>query len=853
MLRRAASIPCLMLLAFAQASASQAGGVTVEILEGVPAKPTWEFTPPTPSETFHEPAFGLVGVPRKYSSKGVVVDRSNPLVLRAFAAVTLPAGEYRFLLRSRNAARLFMDGKVIAQNSFLNPNANGHEKVPDLPPASEGLPHLPIGHQQKIVTVKVAEGMHDFRVEVFIGGQRLRPELGELIVGAARSDEPFLLLGPGRMVALTEEDWVKHVAAAQGRLLERDNLARKTASVEEEKYWHQRHELAREILKQKPAVLVPVVADRMPAHNEIDRFIGKRLEEKNATPSELVDDTAFLRRLALDTVGVIPTREEIDAFRRDASPDRRRKAIDRYLKDPRWADNWVGYWQDVLAENPGILKPTLNNTGPFRWWLHQAFLDNLPMDRFATELVLMEGSRMYGGPGGFAIATENDVPMAAKAHILARAFLGVELGCARCHDAPNHPYKQSDTFNLAAMLNKGPQALPATSTVRVAEGARKPRVEMSLKAGTKVNPAWPFKELSPAEVPSGVLREKESSREKLAAILTSPHNDRFAQVIVNRLWKRYLGFGLVEPVDDWYGVKPSHPELLEHLGRELATHNYDLKHVARLILSSHVYQRQVRPEGSVASGPQDRLFVSPARRRLSAEQLVDSLFTAAGKQFGCEELTMDPEGRRPITEMMTLGTPRRAWELTSLSNERDRPALALPVVQSVVDVLGTFGWRDSRQNPQTVRDETPTPLQPLLLANGVVGNRISRLSDDSAFTELSLQDRPLTELVDAVFQRVLSRLPRTEERSTFIELLQEGYAERRPPGYEKMAKKRPLRMTAVSWANHLSPEATRIKLELERQAREGDPPTERLRPDWRERMEDMIWALVNTPEFMFLP
>src|SRR5262249_62026436 len=93
----------------------------------------------------------------------------------------------------------------------------------------------------------------------------------------------------------------------------------------------------------------------------------------------------------------------------------------------------------------------------------------------------------------------------------------------------------------------------------------------------------------PADIPAGVLREKESPRERLAAILTSPRNERFAQVMVNRLWKRYLGFGLVEPVDDWYAAAPSHPELLQHLARELATHDYDLKHVARLILNSHTY------------------------------------------------------------------------------------------------------------------------------------------------------------------------------------------------------------------------------------------------------------------------
>jgi hypothetical protein len=212
---------------------------------------------------------------------------------------------------------------------------------------------------------------------------------------------------------------------------------------------------------------------------------------------------------------------------------------------------------------------------------------------------------------------------------------------------------------------------------------------------------------------------------------------------------------------------------------------------------------------------------------------------------------MDPEGRRPATEMLHLGVPRRAWQLTSLSNERDRPALSLPVAQGIVDLLIAFGWRDSRPNPVTVREDAATALQPLLLANGVVGNRVTRLSDDSALTSLALRDGSAAELVRAVYLQILSRLPSGREEQLFTELLRDGYADRRVVGAAPVRRKSVA--SSVSWANHLSPEATTIKLELERAARAGDPPTARLRPDWRERLEDMVWALVNTPEFAFVP
>src|SRR6185503_2932098 len=112
-----------------------------------------------------------------------------------------------------------------------------------------------------------------------------------------------------------------------------------------------------------------------------------------------------------------------------------------------------------------------------------------------------------------------------------------------------------------------------------------------------------------------------------------------------------------------------------------------------------------------------------------------------------EEMNMDVDGRRPVKDFNNLGIPARAWEFTSLSNERDRPALSLPRAQAIVDMLTTFGWRESRQSPLTVRDDSPNAVQPATIANRVVGNgRIARLSDDSAITELSLEERSLSDL-----------------------------------------------------------------------------------------------------------
>src|SRR5690606_27557899 len=105
---------------------------------------------------------------------------------------------------------------------------------------------------------------------------------------------------------------------------------------------------------------------------------------------------------------------------------------------------------------------------------------------------MMEGSEYFGGPAGFAMATQNDAPMAEKANVLGQAFLGMQLKCARCHDAPSHDFLQSDLFSLAAMLGRGPQSVPATSSVPAESLARSSLVEVTLKPGEKVGPAWPF-------------------------------------------------------------------------------------------------------------------------------------------------------------------------------------------------------------------------------------------------------------------------------------------------------------------------------------------------------------------------
>ena len=271
---------------------------------------------------------------------------------------------------------------------------------------------------------------------MIVGGRGRRPELGESSVSIAAPGADFRLLSESETVSLTDEDWRQYVLSQRRVMAELNTQHRRESDPAERKYWQQRHRLAAAVVKNRPQLKLPKVADHFPLHNVIDRFIGARLQTAGRKPAPLLNDLAFLRRVTLDVIGTVPTPAQIAAFLRLPKSKRRTRVIETLLNDPGWADNWMGYWQDVLAENPNLIKPKLNNSGPFRWWMYESFLDNKPFDRFVTELVRMEGSKHFGGPAGFGIATQNDVPMAAKAQILGRAFLGLNMTCARCHDAP---------------------------------------------------------------------------------------------------------------------------------------------------------------------------------------------------------------------------------------------------------------------------------------------------------------------------------------------------------------------------------------------------------------------------------
>jgi hypothetical protein len=581
------------------------------------------------------------------------------------------------------------------------------------------------------------------------------------------------------------------------------------------------------------------------------------LEPEQTALAPLVDDAKFLRRAYLDTVGVPPTATEVRAFLADTQSNKRERLVERLLADPRWADHWISYWQDLLAENPTLINATLNSTGPFRWFLYDSLRDDKPLDRMVTDLVMMRGSQHDGGSAGFGMAAQNDAPLAAKGHVLASAFLGIELQCARCHDSPYHSTKQRDLYALSAMLARKPVTVPKTSSVPTAFFEKKNReslIEVTLKPDENIAPDWPFAAATGADIGSieALVEKPDDTRERLAALITAPENTRFAQVVANRIWRRLLGAGIVEPPHDWEGRKASHPELLDWLAHEFVAHDYSIKHLARQILTSQAYAREAIGK-NLAAAPGVRFFNAAEPRRMSAEQIVDSFYAAAGQEIDVELLTLDPDGRRPSSNRQSFGHVTRAWMFVSLSNERDRPSLTLPRAAAITDFMHIFGWSAERQTPLTDRETEPNVLQPGVVANSPLTVTLTRASYGSPLAELAVESNSPAQIVDAVFLRFLCRQPTADERSMFAEALSEGFDDRLTPA-EQIEEPAPLeRLPQVTWSNHLRNEANVIQQEWERRTRRGPPADPRLKSDWREVYEDFVWSVVNLREFVWMP
>lgn len=478
------------------------------------------------------------------------------------------------------------------------------------------------------------------------------------------------------------------------------------------------------VLVPRPTTTLSKTAD-WPSNNDVDRLVWTKLQKMQIEPSGLTNDATFLRRMFLDTIGTLPKPDEVRAFLADTSSDKRGRAIDAVLARDEYADYWTLQWADVLLLN----RDKLGDRGAFEFhrWLREQFARNRPYNEWARELIVASGRSDEHGPVNFYRAVRTPEQLAES---VSQAFLGVRVQCAQCHHHPFEKWSQSDFYGMAGFFN-GLERKPVRTTADS-------KVELVFHAGYRET-RMP---LTDVLVPTRALDQsplngapQNDPRVLLADWLTDPSNPWFARLVANRLWKHFLGRGLVEPEDDLRSTNPATNEpLLDWLAQQVVENRYDLKALMRVMLNSRVYQLTADPNDTNRDDEQN--FSHHYVRRVPAEVLLDAI----------SEVTGSPES--------FPGRPRGTRAIELWDNR-------LPSY-----FLDTFG-RSERTSPcECGRSGEPTMAQALHLMNAPevsakVANSTGRVA------RLLRASPPITDavLIEELTLVALGRLPTEKERN----------------------------------------------------------------------------------------
>lgn len=497
---------------------------------------------------------------------------------------------------------------------------------------------------------------------------------------------------------------------------------------------------------------------------EIDRVVRDHWQRLKVQPSPVCSDEHFIRRAFLDAIGTLPTPEQVDAFVASDSADKRAELVNELLGltgdpqrdifDNEWSAWWTLKWGDLLRINRNDLGD--GGMWSFANWVRSSLRENKPVDQFVREIITAQGSIYQNGPANYFKTAKTPTDLAETT---AQVFLGVRMQCAKCHHHPFEVYSQADYYGLAAFFT------------RVGNKSSTDFGALGADTVVKINPSGSIRHPRTREVmqPTPLLEDPVDTtdvrdlRRPLAEWLTSPDNDLFARNIVNRIWGYYMGYGLVEPIDDLRATNPpSNPELLDYLARDFVDSGFSLKHLMKQIMTSRVYQLDASPRPENAAN--GHLYVHYNVKRMPAEALLDAVDFACGTQ---EKFAGVPLGTR---------------------------AIELPDPNYSSYFLDTLGRPQRVIACECERTAQPNLAQVLHIANGDVVNR--KLADKNGR---------------------LTRLEQQDDRSAIAELYL-ATVSRRPTQPEQQA-------------------ATQI-INSAKSRREG--------------LENLLWALLNSREFLFI-
>jgi mono/diheme cytochrome c family protein len=352
---------------------------------------------------------------------------------------------------------------------------------------------------------------------------------------------------------------------------------------------------------------VPSIAS---IENPIDRILQPYYEKHKITPGEVVNDRVFARRVYLDTIGLLPSPAELDAFEKDQSTDKRVKLVTKLLnRDEPYAEHWMSFWNDLLRNDYKGTGYIDGGRKQITVWLYNALKENMPFDQFTRELATgANGSEGFiKGIVWRGVVNAAQSPQMQAAQNISQVFMGINLKCASCHDSFVSTWKLSDAYGLAGIYADGPLEM---------ERCAKPLGQTA-----------PMKFLFPQLGAIDATAPREKRLEQVAAAITSEKNGRLTRTMVNRIWQRLVGRGIVEAVDDM-DRKPWNQDLLDWLAVDLADQKYDLKKTMARIMTSRAYQLPAKVESTERD--EQYVFTGPNVRRMTAEQFVDAVATITG-------------------------------------------------------------------------------------------------------------------------------------------------------------------------------------------------------------------------------
>ncbi len=497
---------------------------------------------------------------------------------------------------------------------------------------------------------------------------------------------------------------------------------------------------------QRPAL--PLVKNLQWPRNPIDTFILERLESEGLQPAQEASPETLRRRMSFAITGLPPTADS------QSTPDLdvERKA---WLSSVQHGEHLARHWMDVAryADSAGFeLDNPFTHAWQYRDWLVRSFSSNKPLDRFIQEqiagdelwpqnddakagvLFLSVGPIKIQSAGIRRPEEEENDRLTDLVDTSGSAFLGLTVGCTRCHDHKFDPLTQNDYYGIQALFSDSKRVVSKTNskenTTPIAIELQRntaPNLVRVLRRGELEMPLRDATPSLPLVFPGGgPVENPTQGRSALAHWLTRSDNPLTARVLANRIWQWYFGKGLVRTAGDFgrQGESPSHPELLDWLASELISSGWDLRQIENLILNSATYRQSSIPSAAVkAADPEQRLLGAFPRRRLQAEELRDALLSVSGK---LNLTSFGPPITPPVEPWALAALRNKNWSPTKDESELVRRSLYLIVRRSI-----KLPFFDAFNSPDTVnscsaRESTVVASQALTMLNSGDSLRFSR-------------------------------------------------------------------------------------------------------------------------------